>query len=208
MIVSFFRGVIELRFNKITLAVSLFFCVLFGFLFWQFAHKYAQQKIMQFDLERQKISQISTNILNYKNKYGDLDEYMQRIEERFRLSNKTLPEKINQGEFVDFLQRKALENQIKIISLTPNSIQPVYDNSKNDSESENTEEITKNLKSNLIKLPINLKIEGNYFALIKFLESLESSERLMNIEEVSITSKGDGDWLTCNLNIIIFALEN
>ena len=196
-----------MRFNKITLAVSLFFCVLFVFLFWQFAHKYAQQKILQLNLERQKISQISTNILNYKNKYGDLDEYMQRIEERFRLSNKTLPKKINQGEFVDFLQKKALENQIKIISLTPSSIKPVYDDSKNDSDNENAEEIAKNLRSNLIKLPINLKIEGDYFALIKFLESIESSERLMNIEEVSITSKGDGEWLICNLGIIIFALE-
>ena len=187
------------------MTVSLFFCVLFVFLFRQFAHKYAQQKILQLDLERQKLSQISTNILNYKNKYGDLDEYMQRIEERFRLSNKTLPKKINQGEFVDFLQKKALENQIKIISLTPSSIQPVYEQSKSDSDSENAEA---NSKANLIKLPINLKIEGDYFALIKFLESIESSERLMNIEEVSITSKGDGDWLACNLNIIIFALEN
>ena len=197
-----------MRFNKITLAVSLFFCVLFGFLFWQFVHKYAQQKILQLDLERQKLSQISTNILNYKNKYGDLDEYLQRIEERFQLSNQTLPEKINQGEFVDFLQRKALENQIKIISLTPSSIQPVYEQSKSDSDSERVENIAKDPKANLIKLPIKLKIEGDYFALIKFLESMETSERLMNIEEVSITSKGDGDWLTCNLNIIIFALEN
>ena len=197
-----------MRFNSITLAVSLFFCVLLGFLFWQFAHKYAQQKIIQLDLERQKTSQISTNILNYKSKYGDLDEYMRKLEERFQLSNKTLPEKINQGEFVDFLQKMALEHQVKIISLTPSSIQPVYEDSKNDSESKNEEEFTKNLKANLIKLPINLKIECGYISLIKFLESMESSERLMNIEEVSITSKSDGDWLTCNLNIIIFAIEN
>ena len=197
-----------MRFNKTTLTVSLFFCVILGLLFWQFAHQYAQQKILQLELERQRLSQISTNILNYKNKYGNLDEYMQRLEERFLLSNKILPEKINQGEFVNFLQKKALEHQIKITSLTPNSIQPVYEESKNSFDIENSEIIAKNQDENLIKLPISLKIEGDYISLIKFLESMESSERLMKIEEVSITSKGDGDWLTCNLNIIIFALEN
>ena len=197
-----------MRFDKKTLAVSLFFCVIFGILFWQFVHKYAQQKILQLDLERQKLSQISTNILNYKNKYGNLDEYMQRLEERFQLSNKILPERMNQGEFVDFLQKMALENQIKVISLTPGSIQPVYDNSKTNLDSENSEKVADNQERNLIKLPIGIKLEGSYISLIKFLESMESSERLMHIEEVSITSKDDGEWLICSLNVTIFALEN
>ncbi|MBR2179475.1 MAG: type 4a pilus biogenesis protein PilO [Selenomonadaceae bacterium] len=197
-----------MSFNKTTLAVSLFFCVILEVLFWQFAHKYAQQKILQLDLERQKLSQISTNILNYKNKYGNLDEYMQRLEERFQLSNKILPERMNQGEFVDFLQKMALENQIKIISLTPGSIQPVYDNSKTNLDSENTEKVADNQERNLIKLPIGIKLESSYISLIKFLESMESSERLMHIEEVSITSEDDGEWLNCSLNITIFALKN
>ena len=201
------RGVNTLKFNKTTLAVSLFFCVISEILFWQFAHKYTQQRILQLDLERQKSSQISTNILNYKSKYGNLDEYLQRLEERFQLSNKILPERMEQGEFVNFLQKTALENQIKIVSLTPSTIQPVYDNAKTNSDNEEAEETAKNRSENLIKLPISVKIEGSYISLIKFLESIESKERLMNIEEFSITSKGDGDWLTCNLNVIIFALE-
>ena len=194
-----------MKFNKTTLAVSLFFCVISWIVFWKFAHKYAQQRTLQLDLERQKLSQISTNILNYKSKYGNLDEYLQRLEERFQLSNKTLPEKMEQGEFVNFLQKTALENQIKIISLTPSTIQPVYDDSKVDLDNENAEESSKNHNEDLIKLPIRIKIEGSYISLIKFLESMESKERLMNIEEFSITSKSDGDWLVCNLNINIFA---
>ena len=197
-----------MRFNRTTLAVSLFFCVILSTFFWQFAHKYTQQRILQLDLERQKLSQISTNILNYKSKYGNLDEYLQRLEKRFQLSSKTLPERMEQGEFINFLQKIALENQIKIISLTPSEIQPVYSDTQNNHEIEKVEEADKVRNKNLIKLPINVKIEGKYISLIKFLESMESKERLMNIEEVSITSKDDGDWLICNLNIIIFALES
>ena len=191
-----------MKFNKTTLVVSLFFCVLFGFLFWQFVHKYAQQKILQLDLERKRLSQISTNILNYKSKYGNLDEYLQQLEKRFQLSDKTLPERIDQGEFINFLQKTALENQVKIVSLTPNIVQSVYD-----LDNENAERTAKNLDKNLIKLPISVKIESSYISLIKFLESIEAKERLMNIEEVSIISKNDGDCISCNLNVIIFALE-
>ena len=177
------------KFNKGTLAISLFFCVVFGIVFWQFAHKYAQQKILQIDLERQKLAQISLNILNYKNKYGNLDEYMQKLEERFQQLDKTLPEKMQQGEFINFLQRAALESQIKIISLTPSDIQPI------DADS-----------NEIIKLPVNVRIECKYISLINFLNSLEASERIISVEDLSIISKGDGDWLTCDLIIIIFAM--
>ena len=178
------------KFNRCTLVISLFFCFVFVIAFWQFAHKYAQQRILQSDLERQKLAQISLNILNYKNKYGDLDEYMKRLEERFQRLDKILPERMQQGEVVSFLQRTALENQIKIISLTPSSIQPV--------DADSTE---------VSKLPISIKIECKYISLIHFLKSLEASERLINVEDISIISKGDGDWLTCDLIIIIFAMS-
>ena len=172
-----------------------------------FAHKYTQYKILQLDLKEQELFQISNNILNYKNKYGNLDEYMQKLEERFQLSSRILPEKINQGEFVNFLQRTARENKVNIISLTPGITEPVYKDSDNGSDLAKSEEIAKQ-GDTLIKLPINLKIQGSYFSMIKFLKSLEKSERLMNIEEVSIISKDDGDRLNCDLQIIIFAIEN
>ena len=192
-----------MQFTARTVIVSLFFCVIFTFLFWIFAHKYTQQKILQLNLEEQKLSQISTNILNYKNKYGNLEEYMEKLEERFQLSSRILPENINQGEFINFLQRTALENNIKIISLTPSTIQPVYDDSENKSEAAKSEgEETAKQGGTLIKLPIDLKIEGTYLSMIK-----EKSERLMNVEEVSITSKDDGDRLNCDLKIIIFAMK-
>ena len=194
-----------MQFTKKTVIVSLFFCIIFGFLFWIFTHEYTQQKILQLNLEEQKLSQISTNILNYKNKYGNLEEYMEKLEERFQLSSRILPENISQGEFINFLQRTALENNIKIISLTPSTIQPVYDDSENKSEAAKSEGDKQG--GTLIKLPIDLKIEGTYLSMIKFLESLEKSERLMNVEEVSITSKDDGDRLNCDLKIIIFAMK-
>ena len=191
--------------NKRTTIQILFICLVICAAFWQFIHKSAQQKILQVDLERQKLSKINENILNYSNKYGNLDNYMQKLEERFQLSIVTLPERMQQGEFISFLQKTALENQVNIISLNQSAIQLVNDKSL-DSDSD-TKNQAQNNNAKLNKLPISLKIECQYVSLINFLKTIEASERLMNIQDLSIISKGNGDWLTCELDIVIFSFE-
>ena len=56
-------------------------------------------------------------------------------------------------------------------------------------------------------LPIDFVFECDYMSLINFLKAIEDSERMVNIKNLSITSKDDGEKLNCKLNIIIFALE-
>ena len=207
-----------MQFNSKIAVLSLFFCLIFGLAFWQFIHKDLQRKILQMDLERQKMTQISLNILNYKNKYGNLDEYMQKLEERFQKSNNILPEKIQQGEFVNFLQKTALEHQVKIISITPSAIKSIDDinDIKSDADTDHSGEVVEDLNINsksqsktqqLTKLSINIKIECQYISMIHFLKAIEDSERLMIIENLSIISKDNGDWLISELNISIFALN-
>ncbi len=174
--------------DKKSIAIVIVICVTFAFLFWNFFHLSIQQKIFNANLERQKLIQIKKNILNYKNKYGDLDEYLENLEERCLLTNISLPEQMNQGEFINFLQRTAIENQIKIISLIPNEIQSVEE-------------------SELKKLPIEIKIESNYIQLINFLKTIEESERLIQIKNVSIKGKDNGEKINCELKAEIFSLE-
>lgn len=181
--------------GKITLVCSIFFCLILIVAFWNFIHIPAQWKILQLDLERQKLLQINENILNYKSKYGNLDEYMKTIEKRYQLANISLPEQMQQGEFVNFLQRVALENDVKIISLIPSAIQnPVDETSQDESPVIN-------------KLLISLKIESGYLQLISFLKAIESSERLVQIDNLSIIGKGDGTNLNCEIKLLIFSLE-
>ena len=178
-------------------------------MFWYFFHIPKQQEILKLELERKKLIQISDNILKYKNKYGNLDEYMQKIEERYQLASISLPERMQQGEFINFLHQTALENQVKILAMIPSSVQPVFDNPNENLESESEIDENKSNSNPALKmLPINVKIECSYISLINFLKAIEDSERMTQIKNLSIVSRENGEKLNCELNIIIFAFEN
>ena len=201
--------ILSIQFNKRTAIFTLFFCIIIIAMFWYFFHVPKQQEILKLELERKKLIQISDNILKYKNKYGNLDEYMQKIEERYQLASISLPERMQQGEFINFLQQTALENQVKILAMIPSSVQPVFDNLNENFESESEiDENKSNSNSALKMLPINVKIECSYISLINFLKAIEDSERMTQIKNLSIISRENGEKLNCELNIIIFAFEN
>ena len=191
--------------SKKSFIITIIFCTGVLIAFWNLSHTLTQQEILRLDLERQKLTQINANILNYKSKYGNLDEYLAKLEERYQLATISLPEQMQQGEFIDFLQQTASENQIKIISLNPGSIQPVERANKNNVDIE--DDSIQNKEPMLTKLSISVKIECNYVSMIKFLKTIEESERLMKIDNLTIVGKDDGDNVSCNLDIIIFALE-
>ena len=209
--------VLSVRYGKITVVGAIFFCFILVAASWHFIHSFFQQRILYSELERQKLLQTNDKILNYKNKYGNLDEYMQTIEKRYQLANISLPEQMNQGEFVNFLQKVAQENQVKLISIVPSSIQTIEDNGEIISKIETEDEINniqdskeksaKGKNNILKKLSIDIKIESGYIQLINFLKAIELSERLVSIDNLYIISKDDGNNLNCNINMSIFSLE-
>ena len=201
--------ILSIQFDKRTAIFALFLCLIIIVMFWYFFHVPKQQEILKLELERKKLIQISDNILKYKNKYGNLDEYMQKIEERYQLASISLPERMQQGEFINFLHQMALENQVKILAMIPSSVQPVFDNPNENLESESEIDENKSNSNPALKmLPINVKIECSYISLINFLKAIEDSERMTQIKNLSIVSRENGEKLNCELNIIIFAFEN
>ena len=179
-----------MRLKKKLLFVAVFFCVLAIIFVANFAHELIQQKIMQVQQERQSVINTEKLIIELRNEYSNLDEYMKKLEERYQLANKSLPGQINEGEFIKYLQHKAIKNQVKITNITPNETELIKDESKN-----------------VTSLLINLKFECGYIQLINFLKELEDSERLMKLENLSIISKNNGELLICEINFIIYALE-
>ncbi|MBR1728667.1 MAG: type 4a pilus biogenesis protein PilO [Selenomonadaceae bacterium] len=176
---------------------SILLMVIFYFAF----HEPLQKDILKMNLETQKIVKDGIEILNFKSKHGDLNEYIKKLDERYQDTNIFLPEKIEQGEFINDLQQKALENQVKIVAIIPSKIQPFIEENSDD-QKENSD-----LMKDIVMLPINLKIDCGYIQLLNFLKAIETNERIMQIKNFSIVSKGDGENLSCELNIIIFALE-
>ena len=193
------------RFNKKMTLIAVFFCFLFVTAFLILYHFPKQKAISQSKLKYQQFIKTQENISTYKNKYGNLDEYMEKLEERYQLANTSLPDRIQQGEFIKFLQRTASEHQVNIVALTPNKIQALIEEDKNNIESDVEDN---NLMKDVTKLPIDVKIECSYADLMNFLKAIEASERMIDIKNLSIISKDNGEKLNCELNIIIFALEN
>ena len=196
-----------MRFKRESAIIAFIISVLIIAGVWNFFHVPFKNEILQVDLEKQLTVKKAINIINFKNKHGNLENYMAEIEERQLAAHKSLPENLEQGEFINFIQQKALENQAQIISITPGTVKSFSD----DSTRENSE-IQLNLKNEtlqgLVMLPIRVKIECGYFKLLDFLKAIETSERTMQIKNVSIVSSKGGSRLTCELNILIFAYKN
>ena len=181
--------------KKTTISIALA-CLLFIFVFWYISHISSQQRISQVNLERQKLFQISDNIQEYNSKYGNLDDYIFDLEELYQSSSDTLPDQMQQGQFINLMQQIALDNQVKVLSLELSDIQLL-----NKEANESSNEFALN------KLPIVVKVESSYNSLINFLKAIEDSERLVKVDNFSMTSKGTGDDLICNLELTIFSLE-
>ena len=196
--------------SKQSIFITIITCAGIIAAFYFFVHSFYQQRILRSNLECKKLTQVSTNILNYKNKYGNLDDYINELEERYQLASVSVPNEMQQGEFINFLQQLSVENKIKISSIVPSAIQPVEETSYNDSEgdikTDNVEHDYKNVSLN--KLSINIKFESGYIELINFLKAIEASERLLKIDTLYLIGKGDGNILICDLNITIFSLND
>lgn len=201
-----------MNFGRNSVIIAIVLSILIIFVFWTFIHESSQRSIMQLQLEKQKDLQIVANIVSYKNKHGDLDDYMQKLEDRYQMASVSLPEKMEQGDFIEFLQQKALEEQVNITSMNPSEIQPFSVDYKNNSEEmvdDSNGDDNKNsaLESKLTMLPINVKMECGYIQLINFLQAIEMSDRILHIENLSLIGKDNGERLICELNIVIFALD-
>ena len=210
-----------MRLKKFPVLFAVFFCVIFSALMWKFFHLNMKQSIFNINQEKQLIIRDGINLINYKNRHKDLDEYLNELEIRYQSTNKALPEQLNQGAFITFLQQTAITNKVKIISIKPGTVKinsdDSNDNNNNDTNNADEEVIDNqnndvdskiNIESidNLSMLPIDFVFECDYIALINFLKAVENSERMVNIKNLSITSKDDGDKLNCELNVTIFAL--
>ena len=163
-------------------------CVAIAAAYWFLYHQPLERELVSLGLERQRTTQQIVDILNFKNEYGSLEDCMLELDEQFRDAERALPQQFFQGEFINYIQSTAIEKGVRLISLTPGTVESAADQSLP-----------------LVRLPLRIKIECDYFRLLDFLKALEESERFINIESFTATSRDDR--LDCELNVILFALD-
>ena len=179
-----------MRYGREILLATILLCMSMIAAYRLLYHLPLEREILQLGLERQQTAQQIINVLNFKNEYGSLDEYMRELEERRFVVDRALPPQLEQGEFINYIQRTALANQVRLISLTPGAVENVEDDALP-----------------ILRLPLRLKIECDYFKLLDFLKALEDGERFINIEQFDVSRKDDGELLDCELDVILFAIK-
>ena len=176
-----------MRYEREIFAATLAICILSAMAYWHFYHEPLERELLQMELSRQQISKQAVDIINFKNKNGDLDDVMVALDEQYEELERALPPKLFQGEFINYLQSTALTHQIQLKALTPGTV----------ARDENL---------SVMRLPLRAQVECTYFKLLDFLKALEASERLIQIENFTVKSKGDGEILICELELILFSM--
>lgn len=177
-----------MRYGRKIFFATLCLCLLLSTAVYYFYHVPLQRELVQLRLDRRRTAQLVVDILNFRNEHGDLDDYLLALDEQRAVIDRALPEQLSQGEFIDYLQRTALEHKIRLLSISPGSVEKTAD-------------------ARIVRLPIRILIECSYFTLLDFLKSLEDGERLICMENFSVASTDWGDSLRCELNLVLFALD-
>ena len=177
-----------MRYERQIFFATVLLCLSIAAAYYFIVHLPLERELLQLDLERRKAAQQSIDILNFKNEHGDLSALMSELGEQRTDVERALPTQLSQGEFINYLQSTAIENQIRLLSLAPGTP-------------------TRDEQLPIIRLPIRVRLECSYFKLLDFLKAVEQSERLINIKNFAATSTGDGERLDCELEMIVFAAD-
>ncbi len=154
-----------------------------GLLFYFILHKPLTAAAEDYARQAAAHTQEITAVTNFQNAHLQMKEYRAELKKREQRVWQYLPEHMGQGEFMLYLERLALHNQMELQMVNPQ---------KNISAEDNQ------------CLPIKIRIVGRYFGLLKFLQGLQDGERLAVVKKMSIVSKGDT--LECDMLIHIYAV--
>ena len=156
--------------NLQLLVMGLAVTLLGGLLFYFILHKTLTAAAEDYTQQAAAHTQEITAVTNFQNAHLQMKEYRAELKKREQRVGQYLPEHMGQGEFMLYLERLALHNQMELQMVNPQKNIVAEDNQY---------------------LPIKIRIVGRYFGLLKFLQGLQDGERLAVVKKMSIVSKGD-----------------
>lgn len=145
-------------------------------------HQPLREAIGRLEDEAAVNRQIVTEVQNYQNAHLDREAFMKELTEAEQQADKALPEEMSQGNFISRLQRDALRAGLRLRQVQPQETVRLED---------------------CRMLPVHVELEGNYFALLKFLRELGKDERFMQLRGLHISS--EKGVLLCDMDIAIYA---
>lgn len=114
--------------------------------------------------------------------------YAKELSDREVRAQRVLPMSLGQGVFLQELQQKALQSQVKLQKVVPAETRTV---------------------DGVQQMPVSISCSGSYFAVLDFLRRMQQSERLLSIHETRIEQRTEAQSevgaLQCQLVVTAYA---
>lgn len=176
--------------------VLIYFAVIVGFLGLYYQY-YLTPKILEIrnlSLELKNKRQILEQVTALNNK--NLKESLDRQQTQLKELTMVLPEERDIEIFLFNLQQIVNDTGIKIKNLT-------FENQEqNQNETDNTK------KEDFVIIPVNITVSGNYDEIMFFLNEIQNSKRLCNIQSFSIGKDQSQQNLLLTLQIFIYSMKD
>ncbi|EIW01271.1 type 4a pilus biogenesis protein PilO [Thermoanaerobacter siderophilus] len=176
--------------------VLIYFAVILGFfaLYYQYylTPKILEIRNLSIELKnkRQILEQVTA--LNNKNLREGLDKQQTQLKELSMI----LPEERDIEIFLFNLQQMVNDTGVKTKSLT-------FEN-----QDQSQKETSNVKKEDFVTIPVNITVSGNYDEIIAFLNEIQNSKRLCNIQSFSIEKDQNQHNLLLTLQIFIYSMKD
>ena len=162
------------------------FAALLLYLF--FVHLPLQEACASYEGRRAELRGRLAAVMNFKNVHGDMAAYAKELSDREVRAQRVLPMSLGQGVFLQDLQQKALQSQVKLQKVVPAETRTV---------------------DGVQQMPVSISCSGSYFAVLDFLRRMQQSERLLSIHETRIEQRTEAQSevgaLQCQLVVTAYA---
>ena len=162
------------------------FAALLLYLF--FVHLPLQEACASYEGRRAELRGRLAAVMNFKNVHGDMAAYAKELSDREVRAQRVLPMSLGQGVFLQELQQKALQSQVKLQKVVPAETRTV---------------------DGVQQMPVSISCSGSSFAVLDFLRRMQQSERLLSIHETRIEQRTEAQSevgaLQCQLVVTAYA---
>lgn len=175
--------------EKILLGLLIGFIVLFGYN--KFLLSPTLNEVSEVRLDRTNKEEKLFALKNMKQENKRLKSIINKTEDEYKKAEKAVPIDQKEPQIENSVSIACGENNVGLENITFKNSK-IYKDSTSDSTKTTTTKsngTSKSVPGQFRVLPTTMSISGNYQNCIKFLKSLESNERICNVENISITSK-------------------
>ena len=172
----------EERLKLIVAAGALLLCI-----FYFFVHAPLQEKCRENEEAALQLREEKVAVQNFQNAHLDQVAYKEELAERLARADKALPAHLSQGEFLNRLQADAFGAGLKLEEALPRERQAV--------------------EEHCVALPVQLKVAGDYFELLDFLQRLRKEERFYQLKQIKVDAKEGAGRLEAEMLLVMFAEE-